>query len=93
MKHYFFRDINKDDNFSDGKTFHAAGYVEKLYCEIGKPNIGGKDVAVSFFNPFEGIIESEWRGLVDVELYEVPEWEYELLVKNYNAIDALIGLH
>lgn len=49
MKYYFFRDTDSDSNLLDGKTYHAAGYVEKLFCELGKPNRSGKDLAVSFF--------------------------------------------
>ena len=89
MKYYFFRDTDNESNLLDGKTYHASGYVEKLYCEIGKPNRNGKDLAVSFFEPFEGTIKSAWRTLDEVELFEVAEWEYEQLVKSYDAINAL----
>ena len=89
MKYYFFRDTDNESNLLDGKTYHAAGYVEKLYCEIGEPNRSGKDLAVSFFEPFEGTITSAWRALDEVELFEVDEWEYEQLVKSYNIINTL----
>ena len=68
----------------DGKTYHAAGYVEKLYCEIGKPNRSGKDLAVIFFEPFEGTITSAWRALDEVELFEVAEWEYKQLIEKFD---------
>ena len=89
MKYYFFRDIDNESNLLDGKTYHVAGYVEKLYCEIGKPNRSGKDLAVSFFEPFQGTITSAWRALDEVELFEVDEWEYKQLVESYDAINAL----
>ena len=89
MKYYFFRDTDNESNLLDGKTYHAAGYVEKLYCEIGEPNRSGKDLAVSFFEPFEGTITSAWRASDEVELFEVDEWEYEQLVKSYNIINTL----
>lgn len=89
MKYYFFRDTDNEGNLSDGKTYHAAGYVEKLYCDIGKPSISGKDLAVRFFKPFEGIITSAWRSLDEVELFEVDEWEYKQLVESYNTINEL----
>ena len=54
MKYYFFRDTDNESNLLDGKTYHASGYVEKLYCELGKPNTSGKDIVVSFCEPFEG---------------------------------------
>lgn len=85
MKYYFFRDIHNEDNLLNGKTFHAAGYVEKLYCELG-PNRSGKDLAVSFFEPFEGTVTSAWRALNEVELFEVDEWEYKQAVKKYDLI-------
>lgn len=87
MIYYFFRDIDDKSNLLDGKTYHAAGYVEKLYCEVGSPNRSGKDLAVSFFEPFQGIITSEWRALGEVELFEVDEWEYKRLVEIYDSIE------
>jgi len=89
MKYYFFRDKDNESNLLDGKTYHASGYVEKLYCELGKPNRSGKDLAVSFFEPFQGNITSAWRALDEVELFEVDEWEYKQLVDSYDAINAL----
>ena len=89
MKYYFFRDTDNDSNLLDGKTYHASGYVEKLYCELGKPNRSGKDLAVSFFEPFQGTITSAWRSLDEVELFEVDECEYKQLVERYDVINAL----
>ena len=63
MKYYFFRDTDNESNLLDRKTYHAAGYVEKLYCELDKPNGSGKDLAVSFFNPFDGFVTSAWRSV------------------------------
>jgi hypothetical protein len=85
MKYYFFRDTNNESNLLGGKTYHAAGYVEKLYCELDKPNHSGKDLAVSFFEPFEGTIKRAWRAVNEVELFEVAEWEYNYVVENYNG--------
>lgn len=89
MKYYFFRDTDNESNLLDGKTYHAAGYVEKLFCELDKPNRSGKDLAVRFLEPFQGTITSAWRALDEVELFEVAELEYEQLVKSYDAINAL----
>jgi predicted AlkP superfamily phosphohydrolase/phosphomutase len=89
MKYYFFRDKDNESNLLDGKNYHAAGYVDKLYCELDKPNYSGKDLAVSFFEPFKGIIISAWRAVNEVELFEVAEWEYNQLVKSYDVIDKL----
>jgi len=50
MKYYFFRDIDNEINLSEGKTYHAAGYVEELFCELDKSNYNGKDLSVSFLN-------------------------------------------
>ena len=89
MKYYFFVYIDNESNLLDGKTYHAAGYVEKLYCEIGKSNRSGKDLAVRFFEPFGGTITNAWRALNEVELFEVTEWEYKQLVESYDAINTL----
>ena len=89
MKYYFFRDTDNESNLLDGKTYHAAGYVDELYCELDKPNFSGKDAAVSFLEPFEGTMEHAWRALSEIELFEVDEWEYKQLVERYDAINAL----
>lgn len=89
MKYYFFRDLDNGSNLLEGKTYHASGYVEKLYCDLDKPNHNGKDLAVSFFEPFNGSITSAWRSVNEVELFEVDKWEYDYLVDSYNAITAL----
>ena len=89
MKYYFFRDLDNESSLQDGKTYHAAGIVDKLFCELGKPNPSGKDVSVTFLEPFEGTITSEWRSLDEVELFEVKEWEYKYLTEKYEAIEAL----
>ena len=86
MKYYFFRDIDNEPNLLDEKTYHAAGYVEKLYCQLGKPNQNGKDLEVIFFEPFEGTITSAWRSLDEVELFEVDEWKHKELVDIYESI-------
>lgn len=89
MKYYFFRDTDNESNLLDGKTYHATGYIEKLYCELGKPNISGKDLVVIFFEPFKCTITSAWRALDEVELFEVDELEYKQLVESYDAINTL----
>ena len=89
MKYYFFRDTDNESNLLDGKTYHAAGLVYGIHCELDKPNYSGKDLAVSFFEPFKGTITNEWRAVNEVELFEVEEWEYQALVKRYDAINAL----
>jgi hypothetical protein len=85
MKYYFFRDTDNSGNLLDGKTYHAAGYVETL---LDEPNGSGKDIVVTFLEPFVGYITSEWRSLDEVELFEVPEWEYKELVENYDKMKS-----
>ena len=87
MKYYFFRDLNNEDNLLDDKTFHAAGYVNKLYCDLKETNPSGKDASVSYFDPFQGQIISTWRALSEIELFEVEQWEYENLIKTYDSIE------
>lgn len=89
MKYYFFRDLRHEDNLLDGKTHHAAGIVDKMFCEIGKPNRSGKDVSVTFFEPFKGTLTSAWRSLDKIELFEVEEWEYNLLAEKHKSIEVL----
>lgn len=88
-KFYFFRDLEHQDNLLDGKTFHAAGYVDELFCEIGKPNASGKDVVVCFFEPFKGTIMNTWRALDEVELFEVTKEEYDAVAERYTTLDTM----
>ena len=83
MEYYFFRDKDNESNLLDEKTYHAAGYVEKLFCDIKTPNKNGKDLSVVFFEPFQGVFINAWRSLNEVELFKVEEWEYNQLLKNY----------
>jgi hypothetical protein len=89
MKFYFFRDLDNESNLLDGKTYHASGYVKELYCELDNPNFSGKDLAVVFFEPFEGGLKKAWRAVNEVELFEVEEWEYKTVVESYNSIEVL----
>lgn len=88
-KCYFFRDLEHQDNLLEGKTFHAAGYVDEFFCEIGNPNVSGKDVVVCFFEPFEGTIMNTWRALDEVELFEVTKEEYDEVVERYATVDTM----
>jgi hypothetical protein len=87
-KHYFFRDINHQDNLKDGKTYHSAGIVDKIYSEEQIPS--GKEVAVTFIEPFQGTITSEWRAHADVQLFEVDEWEWRMLHDVYRVIKSAV---
>ena len=89
MKYYFFRDISTEGSLLNGRTFHAAGIVDRLNCELGKPNKSGKDVSVTFFDPFYGCFASQWRSLVEVELFEVDQWEYEEIQSVYKKLDEI----
>lgn len=83
MKYYFFRDLNHEDNLLEGKTYHSAGYVDSLNCELDNPNKSGKDLSVTFFEPFTAELISTWRSLDEVELFEVDEYEYNLVIERY----------
>ena len=89
MKYYFFIDNGKESNLVGGKTYHAAGYVGRLYCDLDNPNHSGKDLTVRFFDPFEGAVTCAWRAVSEVELFEVDEFEYQELVKRYDAINTI----
>lgn len=86
VKYYFFRDLDNESNLIEGKTYHAAGYVDEMFCELDKPNENGKDLTVTFFNPFMGIVICAWRSLHEVELFEVDELEYMKLFGLYQCI-------
>lgn len=83
-KFYFFRDLDHEANLDDGRTYHAAGYVDKLFCELGNPNSSGKDVSVVFMDPFTGFECRQWRAINDVELFEVSKFDYQQLIDKLN---------
>ena len=83
-KYYFFRDLLHHDNLLDGKSFHAAGYVEKVFVDFNSPSFSGKDLSVRYIDPFRGSIETAWRAFKDVELFEVDKLEYTGLMEIYD---------
>ncbi|MEO9849218.1 MAG: hypothetical protein ABJF65_00205 [Reichenbachiella sp.] len=95
MKYYFFRDIDNEPNLLDDRTYHAAGYVESVISEIEKPSDSGKDLAVVFFQPFEGTFNYTYRSFDFVELFEVEKHKYDSVVEDYeylrNQLDNSYG--
>lgn len=80
---YFFRDLNHEDSFKDGRTYHASGLAE-LYSEIGSPKQSGKDVSVIFKDPFGNCTISQWRAFDEIKLFECEDYEYESVFKSLN---------
>lgn len=88
IKYYFFRDLDNEANLSDGMSYHAAGIVEKVFCEdFDTPTTNGKDFSVLFLLPFDGTIYRGWRAINEVELYEVDYYTYNYVVSNYDDIE------
>lgn len=83
MKYYFFRDKDNEMNLLDDKTYHAGGYVKEYH----EGSNTGKDLEVVFFDPFEACIKREWRALGEVELFEVSQFGYELIVARYDLYE------
>jgi len=85
---YFFRDLDNQSNLLNGKTYHAAG-LARLEAVLGKPNYSGKDVHVTFLNPFTGYVVNAWRAFAEIELFEVDDFEYENMQKTFDAIENM----
>ena len=86
MKYYFFRDLDNESNMLNERTYHAAGIVQAFNSELNNPSPSGKDVVVQFFKPFDGDVSTAYRAFGEIELFEVNEWEYDSLSKQYDAI-------
>ena len=86
MKYYFFRDLSHGDNFLDGKTYHSAGIVDKVFSN--KETKSGKDLSVTYLNPFTCEMVSTWRTYSEVELFEVSKGEWEEADKYYQFLDG-----
>lgn len=89
---YFFRDRYNKGNTIDNKSYHAAGYVEKVQCDINcvEGNASGKDFAVVFINPFTGYIERRWRMYSDIIIMKADEVDYKLLKERFEMIEKTI---
>lgn len=87
MKYYFFRDLNHEDNLSDGKTYNAAGIVDKVFNT--KETLSGKDLSVTYLNPFTCEVISTWRTYSEAEVFEVSKWEWENADKYYRTLNGL----
>ena len=89
VEYYFFRDLEDRYSLMDGKTHHAAGLVEAVCHKLHNPSISGNDLVVKFFNPFVGVIETQWRSHGEVDLFDVTESEHKELSRIYFNIGQL----
>ena len=87
MKYYLFRDKKHDDNYEDGRSYHAAGVVDK---EFNKPEDtdNNKDLSVIHMNPFTHEVIRQWRAHFEVELFEV---EYDVWIGVSSRYDFIEG--
>lgn len=74
-KYYMFRDLDNQSNLENGKTFHAAGLVQKIF-NTKENSDKNKDVSIFFMNPFTGQIISAWRGHQEIEIFECDYFEW-----------------
>ena len=88
MKYYLFRDKDNESNYNNGKSFHAAGYVDAVYS--GTASLSGKDLAVVYLDPFTCTIECAWRSFNDVILFEIDNDEYAEIAKNYRSVQLTL---
>lgn len=89
MKYYFFRDLDHRSNYVDGITFHAAGIVDKVFNSRENAT-GNKDLSVTFLEPFDVTISSEWRTYKEVELFEVEEYTWKALRDDLNKAENVL---
>ena len=81
----FFRDKNCGANFKDGRDHYAAGLITGRW---DTNSASGKDIEVTYLDPFTGYVESTWRADGEIEIYPVDEWEWKSLKERYDAIEA-----
>lgn len=84
----YFRDKSSAENLENGREYHAAGLVAARH-NTNCPS--GKDLLVTFLDPFYGHVVTAWRGDAAVELYEVNEFEWQALRDRYEAIEGFDG--
>ncbi len=83
-----FRDLDHEPNLKDGLTFHPAGVVDQVFNE--EPTFAGKDLSVTFFDPFELTVGNYWRTYKDVELFEVDAQTHKNAVETLRNIEYLL---
>jgi len=87
MKYYAFRDLTHDGNADGITSYHAAGIVVEVYNE--KATFSGKDLVVSFIEPFGDTVTSTWRTYSEVELFEIDEFTYGLVQKFHAKVSNI----
>jgi len=81
----FFRDKDCAANLKDDRDYYAAGIITGRWATN---SVSGKDLSVTYLDPFTGYVESRWRADGEIEIYPVDEWEWKALKERYNAIEA-----
>lgn len=87
-KYYLFRDLSHQGSLLNGKTFHASGLVRTIYSMTDTPS--GKDLSVTYLDPFDRDVTTAWRMPSEVELFEVGEWEWEETKIMYDKIEGTL---
>ena len=80
----FFRDKSCAANLSDGRDYYAAGIVTERH---NQGSVSGKDLVVTYLNPYTGYVESAWRADGEIEIYEVDEWNWNALRERYEFLE------
>ena len=82
-----FRDLDNRSNIENGKSYHAAGIIVNITPQTTTSS--ENNTLVKYINPFDGLIETAWRTYTEIEVFNIPELEYDLLCKRYDGIDKL----
>jgi len=72
---YFFRELDHKGNLLNGRTFHASGIAQTANYPV-VPCPSGKDLVVTFLNPFTMEVYITWRAFHEVELFECTDEEF-----------------
>lgn len=87
-KKAFFTD--KYPLLNNNRKYFASGIVNEFFTDINNASTSGKDIAVSYIEPFTGSYCKEWRSLKEVELYfcedENQLQDYELANESINIV-------
>ena len=75
-------------NLHEGREFHAAGLVRRRYAKL---SASGKDLFVTFLDPFLGDIRHEWRSDDEIEIYHVDPLDWEAQLSTFNKIEEAVS--
>jgi hypothetical protein len=66
----------------------SCGIVESVQYLEGQSVVSGKEVCVLYVN-FDGYVSREWRTWQEIEVEEISEYSYQLILTRLHRLEAI----